>query len=98
MKRRKEEASEEEVVEDMDFDAQLSRFQGSFRPTRYCRHFFAGQCWMGSSHTHTTSFFQTLGADGDFQQSKRYVLKVPSVLLQIVGHSSCGAERGAHSA
>ena len=34
---------EEEVMEDMDFVAQPSRFQGSFRPTRYCRHFFVGQ-------------------------------------------------------
>ena len=42
---------EEEVMEDMDLDAQPSRFQGSFRPTRYCRHFFVGQCWMGSSCT-----------------------------------------------
>ena len=40
---------EEEVMEDVDLDAQPSRFQGSFRPTRYCRHFFVGQCWMGSS-------------------------------------------------
>ena len=38
-------------MEDIDLDAQPSRFQGSFRPTRYCRHFFVGQCWMGSSCT-----------------------------------------------
>ena len=47
-----EEASkEEEVMEDMDLDAQPSRFQGSFRPTRCCPHFIVGHCWMGSSCT-----------------------------------------------
>ena len=33
---------DEEEEEVMDLDAQPSRFQGSFRPTRYCRHFFVG--------------------------------------------------------
>ena len=42
---------EEEVMEDMNLDAQPSRFQASFRPTRYCQHFFVGQCWVGSSCT-----------------------------------------------
>ena len=42
---------EEDVMEDLDLDAQPSPFQGSFRPTRYRRHFFVEQCWMGSSCT-----------------------------------------------
>ena len=42
-----EDVEEEEATE----EEQPCRFQGHFRPRRFCLHFFQGQCWRGSSCT-----------------------------------------------
>ena len=66
-----EEDEEEEETE----EEQPLRFQGHFRPRRFCSHFFQGQCWR--SRPRTTSSTRTCRDSGDapvimqpeFQQS-----------------------------
>ena len=52
-----EEVEEEEETEQMDLEEQPSRFQGHFRPRRYCASILrGGLCWRGSSCTFTHSY------------------------------------------
>ena len=47
-----DETAEEEETEQMDLEGQPSRFQGHFRPRRYCASILkGGLCWQGSSCT-----------------------------------------------
>ena len=48
---------EEEETEQMDLEEQPSRFQGHFRPRRYCASILrGGLCWRGSSCTFAHSY------------------------------------------
>ena len=52
-----EEEEEEEETEQMDFEEQPSRFQGHFRPRRFCASILrGGLCWRGSSCTFAHSY------------------------------------------
>ena len=52
-----EEDEEDETAEEEETEEERPlRFQGHFRPRRFCLHFFQGQCWRGSSCTFAHSY------------------------------------------
>ena len=100
-----ETAEEEEETEQMDLEEQPSRFQGHFRPRRYCASILrGGLCWRGSSctfaHSHDELHPDVQGQkvmvapvimQPQFQQSVLFFSDGASdpVHDQSPGHSSC---------